>query len=67
MVLNSSVPLLQCLLLELGRCYQTNLMALYVNLGRSEVVECFVVAPGAALIYATLALAVEVTGGSRHG
>ena len=67
MVLSSSVPLLQCLLLELGRCYQTNLLALDVNLGRSEVVECFVVALGAALIDETLALAVEVTGGSRHG
>jgi hypothetical protein len=30
------------------------------------VVECFVVALGAALIDETLALAVEVTGGSRH-
>ncbi len=67
MVLSSSVPLLQCLLLELGPCHQTNLMALDVNLGRSQVVECFVVALGAALIHETLAPAVEVTGGSRHG
>ena len=67
MVLSSSVPLLQCLLLELGRCYQSNLVALDVNLDRSEVVECFVVALDAVVIDEALPLDVEITGGSRHG